>query len=112
MKGYILVLVALLIGTVVTVVTGKMDLGSFNLVIALVIATTKATLVVLYFMHLKDSTGLNRLVFVVSILFALVLITGVFGDIMTRNPVSLPHGGPVPRTGTHSGAMHLPAAHH
>ena len=45
-------------------------------------------------MHLSESHGSNRLVFVVSILFALVLMLGVFGDLLTRNPMSLPSGAP------------------
>lgn len=80
--------------TLLTVVTGRMDLGSANLPIAIGIATVKATLVVLFFMHLSESHGANRLVFVVSILFVMVLMAGVFGDLMTRNPLSLPGGVP------------------
>ncbi len=80
--------------TALTVWTGHMDLGSANLPIALTIATVKATLVVLFFMHLSESHGSNRLVFVVSIMFALVMMLGVFGDLLTRNPMSLPSGAP------------------
>jgi cytochrome c oxidase subunit IV len=80
--------------TVLTVVTGRMDLGAANLPIAITIATIKATLVVLFFMHLSDAHGANRLVFVVSILFMMVLMLGVFGDLLTRNPISLPGGVP------------------
>jgi hypothetical protein len=60
------------------------------------IALTKATLVVLFFMHLWDMGGVNRLVFVVSVLFAIVLMLGVFGDLMVRLPSSVPNGGPIP----------------
>jgi cytochrome c oxidase subunit 4 len=93
---YAIVWVILMVFTVVTVVTGRMDLGGANIFIALAIAVTKATLVVLFFMHMWDMGGVNRLVFVVSVLFAVVLILGVFGDLFVRLPVSLPHGGPVP----------------
>ncbi|HEX3698815.1 MAG TPA: cytochrome C oxidase subunit IV family protein [Polyangia bacterium] len=85
---------ALLLGfTVTTVITGRMDLGAVNLPLALAIASIKATLVVLFFMHLSESHGVNRLVFVVSILFVLVLMAGVFGDLLTRFPLSLPSSG-------------------
>jgi cytochrome c oxidase subunit 4 len=84
----------LLFFTVLTIVTGRMNLGGANIFIALAIAVTKATLVVLFFMHLWDMGGVNRLVFVVSILFMLVLMAGVFGDLMVRAPESLPNGGP------------------
>jgi cytochrome c oxidase subunit 4 len=93
---YIAVWLALLGFTILTVVTGKMDLGRANIFIAMFIAITKATLVVLFFMHLYDEGGVNRLVFIVSLLFVAVLILGVFGDLATRLPVSLPNEGPLP----------------
>jgi cytochrome c oxidase subunit IV len=93
---YALIWAILLACTVLTIVTGRMDLGAANIFIALGIATTKATLVVLFFMHLYDMGGVNRLVFVVSVLFAILLILGVFGDLLVRLPSSLPNGGPVP----------------
>jgi cytochrome c oxidase subunit 4 len=92
---YAIVWAALLVFTGLTIWTGRMDLGAANIIIALVIATTKATLVVLFFMHLWDMGGVNRLVFVVSVLFLVVLILGVFGDLMVRLPVTLPNGGPI-----------------
>jgi cytochrome c oxidase subunit 4 len=91
---YFLIWGILLGFTVLTVATGRTDLGSANLPIAMAIATIKATLVVLFFMHLSESNGVNRLVFVVSLVFVLVLMTGVFGDLLTRNPLSLPNGIP------------------
>jgi cytochrome c oxidase subunit IV len=84
----------LMIFTGLTVWTGRMDLGSANLPIAITIATIKATLVVLFFMHLSESHGSNRLVFVVSVIFVIVMMLGVFGDLLTRNPMSLPSGAP------------------
>jgi cytochrome c oxidase subunit 4 len=91
---YFLIWVILLGFTGLTVFTGRMDLGAANLPIAIAIATIKATLVVLFFMHLSESHGVNRLVFVVSLLFVVVLLLGVFGDLLTRNPLSLPGGVP------------------
>jgi cytochrome c oxidase subunit 4 len=81
-----------LIFTATTVITGHMDLGSWNLPLALVIATVKASLVVLFFMHMTEAPGANRLVFCVSLVFTMVLMVGVFGDLLTRNPMSLPTG--------------------
>ena len=95
MGRYVLVWLALLVGTLVTVFTGRMDLGAANLPIALVIASTKAVLVVLFFMHLWESTGINRLIFSVSVVFVLVLLAGVFGDIGTRSAMTLPFDGTV-----------------
>ena len=79
-----------------------MDLGAANIFVAMAIAITKATLVVLFFMHLYDEGGVNRLVFVVSLLFVAVLMLFVFGDLMTRLPMSLPNEGPMPIK-THGG---------
>jgi cytochrome c oxidase subunit 4 len=93
---YLLIWGILLAFTLLTIVTGRMDLGAANIFIAMAIATTKATLVVLFFMHLWDTGGINRLVFVVSVLFAVVLMLGVFGDLMVRLPTAVPNGGPQP----------------
>jgi cytochrome c oxidase subunit 4 len=91
---YFLVWALLLVFTATTVITGRMDLGAGNLPIALIIATIKASLVVLFFMHMTEAPGANRLVFVVSLVFSIVLLIGVFGDLWTRNPMSLPSSAP------------------
>ena len=105
---YFVIWIALMVFTVLTVYTGRMDLGAGNLPIALVIATTKATLVVLFFMHLSESHGVNRLVFLVSVIFMLVLMAGVFGDLMFRYPMSLPSHVPALDS---TGAPATPAHH-
>jgi cytochrome c oxidase subunit IV len=87
---YVLIWAALLVFTFTTVITGRMDLGGANLPLAMVIATIKATLVVLFFMHLWNAEGILRLVFSVSVVFVVVLLLGVFGDILTRMPEALP----------------------
>ena len=104
-KRYIVIWLLLLAFTIITVWTGQMDLGAANIFVAMAIASTKATLVVLFFMHLYDEGGVNRLVFVVSLLFVAVLMLFVFGDLMTRLTMSLPNDGPMPIK-THGGAMH------
>lgn len=93
---YVAVWLTLLFFTGLTIFTGRQDFGEFNIIIALVIACIKATLVVLFFMHLYDEGSVNRLVFVVSVLFVVVLILGVFGDLLFRLPSTLPNGGPMP----------------
>jgi cytochrome c oxidase subunit 4 len=107
---YIIIWLALMGFTVLTVVTGRIDLGSANIFIAMIIAVTKATLVVLFFMHLYDEGGVNRLVFVVSVLFLVVLLLGVFADLMWRLPISLPNEGPLPTLPKGSLGTH-PATH-
>lgn len=100
---YVVIWLALLVFTVLTVVTGRMDLHGANLPLALVIATVKAGLVVMFFMHLWDSEGINRLVFGVSVVFVIVLLLGVFGDLLTRMPAALPSGAPLPSIGSSTG---------
>lgn len=106
---YALIWVILMAFTILTVITGRMDLGAANIFIALAIATTKATLVVLFFMHMWDMGGVNRVVFGVSVLFAVVLIIGVFGDLMVRLAVTLPNNGPLP---FHGGSAPTVPGHH
>ena len=90
---YWLVWAVLLACTGLTVYTGHYHP---SIVVALVIAIFKASLVVLFFMHMTEAPGANRLVFSVSIVFMLVMMTGVFGDLLTRNPMTLPGGAPPP----------------
>lgn len=65
---------ALIVLTIITVAAHSVDLGEFNIVFALVIAAIKATLVGLYFMHLRWDRPFNQLVFVGSIVFVLLLM--------------------------------------
>ena len=88
---YWLVWIILLACTGLTVYTGHYHP---NIYLALIIAIFKATLVVLFFMHMTEAPGANRLVFSVSLVFTLVMMTGVFGDLLTRNPMSLPGAAP------------------
>jgi cytochrome c oxidase subunit IV len=108
---YVVIWLLLLAFTVTTVVTGRMNLHGANLPLAIFIATVKATLVVLFFMHLWDSEGINRLVFGVSVLFVIVLLLGVFGDLLTRSPTALPIGAPAPMLEDTGGTRppHVPA---
>src|SRR5262245_39975109 len=50
------------------------DLGNLNIVIALGIAVIKASLVVLYFMHLRYDYPFNAFVFIASVLFVMLFI--------------------------------------
>jgi len=110
---YFIVWALLICFTILTVVTGHMNLGWVNLPLALTIATIKATLVVLFFMHMTEAAGTNRIVFVTSFIFLLVMIFGVFGDLWTRSEMSLPYHTPTtegPEIAVPEGAT--PPAHH
>src|SRR5689334_18349374 len=64
----------------------------FNLLLALLIACTKATLVVLYFMHLRWSEKLNWAFAGMSIFFLILLIGMTFDDFLTRGWIAQPKG--------------------
>jgi len=80
----IAVFAALLLLTAVTVLVSYVDLGLWNAVVALLIASAKASLVALFFMHLK---GESRLVWgfaLVPIAFLLLILLGTLSDTMLR----------------------------
>ena len=77
---YFLVFAALMVGTYLTVWAAGKDFGAFNTVVALGIAITKATLVILFFMHVKYSTRLTQLVVAAAIAFLALLILGTVTD--------------------------------
>ncbi|MDP6418341.1 MAG: cytochrome C oxidase subunit IV family protein [Candidatus Krumholzibacteria bacterium] len=68
------VFLALAFLTFVTVAVTWVDLGSFNIVLALLIAAFKASLVLLYFMHLRYDRPINAIVFLTSVVFLVVFV--------------------------------------
>jgi cytochrome c oxidase subunit 4 len=83
-RTYYLIFLALMICTGITVAVAFIDLGSFNSVVALTIAVVKATLVVLFFMHVKYSTRLTWAVVVGSVFWLGILLALTFSDYLTR----------------------------
>lgn len=76
---------ALLLGTFLTYEVAKIDLGVFNAAVALIIATTKALLVALFFMHLKGAhEKLLKLVVISTVFFLLILLALSMADYGTR----------------------------
>ncbi len=63
--------------TVLTVATSRIPLGPFNIVLALAIAGLKATVVALFFMHLKYEGRFQAVVFVAAVFFAAIFVGGV-----------------------------------
>lgn len=85
-KIYVIIAAALMIGTALTVVAGKMDFpGHLNVIIALTIACVKATLVVLYFMHVRYSSKLVWLIFASAVFWLAILFALTFADYWTRS---------------------------
>jgi cytochrome c oxidase subunit IV len=91
---YVLVWIALAFFTWLTWYTGTKHYGAWALPIALAIAVTKSTLVILFFMHLWEEKGANRIVIVVAFFFVLLLIALTVSDVATRFPVATPAGAP------------------
>ena len=89
-KTYALVLLVLLCLTVATALVATVDLGYFNIVVALGIAVTKMMFVVWFFMHVRYSTTLTRLVMVSGLLWLAILLTLVFADFATRGWLNVP----------------------
>jgi cytochrome c oxidase subunit IV len=87
---YIAVFLALMVLTALTVFAALMDLGLWNTPVALLIAVTKAVLVVLFFMHVKYSSRLVSLAVAASVLWLLLLIAGVAADYLSRGWVGTP----------------------
>jgi len=84
-KLYVGIWLALMAGTILTVVVAGIDLGPLNPAMALAIATTKAVLVVLFFMHVKYAhERLTKLVIVTAIFFFLILLALTMADYTTR----------------------------
>jgi len=83
-KVYLAVFLALCALTVLTVEVAGHDFGRLNLIVALGVAVTKATLVVLYFMHARYSPRLTGLVIVASVAFFFILVFLTFTDYISR----------------------------
>ena len=83
---------ALMVLTAVTVAVAFVNLGSFNFPVALAIAITKATLVILFFMHAKYSSRLTKLFVGTAFFFLLVLLTLTMTDYLSRGLKTYPGG--------------------
>jgi cytochrome c oxidase subunit 4 len=90
----VIVWIALLILTITTYVTGTRHLGKWALPLALIIAVSKSLLVILFFMHLWEQKGANRIVIATSFVFVALLISLTVGDVATRFALATPAGAP------------------
>ncbi|RAP35814.1 hypothetical protein DID80_06105 [Candidatus Marinamargulisbacteria bacterium SCGC AAA071-K20] len=84
LKFYIGTFLALLALTFVTVFVALFDFGSMNIVIALIIASIKASLVLAFFMGLRWDKGVNLVIVVSSVVFIGIFFLFIFADIATR----------------------------
>ena len=83
-RTYYLIFLALMVCTAVTVGVAFVDLGPLNTIVALTIAVFKATLVVLFFMHVAYSTRLTWAVVAGSVFWLGILLALTMSDYLTR----------------------------
>jgi|WetSurMetagenome_2_1015567.scaffolds.fasta_scaffold76197_3 cytochrome c oxidase subunit IV len=88
------VFACLLVLTVVTVAVTKVNLGNFNLWIAMAIATVKASLVLLYFMHMRYDRPFNAVVFITALLIVALFIGIALIDTGAYQPELIPGYAP------------------
>ena len=82
---YVVIWLTLLAGTALTVFAARIDLGPFNAAVALTIATVKAILVALFFMHIRGaSEKLLKLVVISTVFFLFILLALSMADYGTR----------------------------
>jgi cytochrome c oxidase subunit 4 len=87
---YVKILLALLVATAVTTAVARVDLGGFSVVVALGIASVKMVLVALFFMHIRHSTKLTRLVVLGGLLWLGILLLLTMTDFATRGILGVP----------------------
>jgi cytochrome c oxidase subunit 4 len=83
-KVYLFIFGSLMVLTALTVGAAYVHLGPFNIVVALAIATLKATLVVLYFMHARYSAKRTQLVIISGIFWLAIMLFLTMSDYVTR----------------------------
>jgi cytochrome c oxidase subunit 4 len=83
-RVYFAVFIALIVLTATTTAVSFLDLGPWNTVVALGIAFLKATLVVLFFMHVKYSPRLTQVTIAGGLFWLAILILLTLSDFMTR----------------------------
>lgn len=93
LSTYLTIFSALMVLSAITVGAAFVNLGSFNPIVAMLIAGIKATLVILYFMHVKFSSRLVKITVVLSLFFVAILFAETLMDYATKGWIA---GGAIP----------------
>ena len=93
LSTYITIFGALMVLSAITVAAAFVNLGSLNPIVAMLIAGIKATLVILYFMHVKFSSRLVKITVVLSLFFVAILFAETLMDYATKGWMA---GGAIP----------------
>lgn len=94
MRTYTLTYLALMALLALTYAAAHVDLGSLNVPLGLAIATAKAMLVVLYFMHLRRTPGLNRIASAAGVFWLGILLVLSLSDYVSRSWLLFPSPWP------------------
>ena len=87
---YVIACAAMVVLTVLTVVLALIDLRGWNTAVGLAIAAAQAWLSAVFFMHLRWSQPMIRLVAMVALLWLGILVVGTMDDILTRGWLAVP----------------------
>jgi cytochrome c oxidase subunit IV len=83
-KVYVGVFLALITLTVTTVAVSKIDLGEYNFVAAMTIAVIKGTLVILFFMHVRQASSMTKLFVAAGFFWMAIMFVFVLSDYFSR----------------------------
>lgn len=83
-KIYVAIFTTLIILTILTIIIAGIDLGPFNTIAALAIAAAKATLVALFFMHVRYSSRLTQIVVISGLFWLGIMFVLTMSDYLTR----------------------------
>jgi cytochrome c oxidase subunit 4 len=89
---YVVIFLALMALTATTVSAAFVDMGPYNTVVALSIAVIKMTLVVLFFMHLRASSALTKVVVAAGFFWLMLLMAFTLTDVFSRHLTEIPEG--------------------
>jgi cytochrome c oxidase subunit 4 len=89
-KTYAFVFVALLALTALTTLVAEVDMGPLNVAVALLIAVIKMLLVALFFMHLRHSPVLTKVMVCGGLLWLFILMVLTMADFVSRNWLPVP----------------------
>ena len=89
-RVYFAVFFTLIVMTWVTAYVSTVDMGRLNIFVALSIAIFKASLVILFFMHVKYGTKLTKMIVLAGLYWLLLLLFIAMADLWTRNWMGVP----------------------
>ena len=89
-RTYVMVAFALVVLTLATIGASYLPLGPWHSAVALAIAAAKALLVVLFFMNVRRSGPVTKIVIIVALFWFGILVMGTLDDYLTRSWLSLP----------------------